>query len=185
MSALSRLFSNRRFGLAASALVFTAAFMNAQSAEAPQYNTDISIAEVMAATIMPATDALWNAIQLDVVDGKEKLTGPATDDAWLALRNQAVTLASVTNLLMIPEMKISKDPTSKEHGEGELSPAEMTKLRNENLKAFNVHAQNLHNLAMKLIQAIDKKDLKTISDAGGDLDDVCKACHQQFWYPNG
>ncbi len=170
--------------LCASALVFGAMAMTAQSAEAPQFSTDISIDEIMEAIVMPTADAIWKAVQVDLTAKGEVKTAPASEEAWLALRHQAVTLASVTNLLMIPNLKIAKNPNSKEHGEGELPPVEMAKLRKAHLPEFAAHAKALHATAMNAIAAIDKRDLDGISDVGGEMDAVCEACHTQFWYPN-
>ena len=167
-----------------SAVLFGSAVVTAQSAEAPQFSTDISIDEIMEAIVMPTADAIWTAVQVDLTDKGEVKTAPGSDEAWLALRHQAVTLASVTNLLMIPNLKIAKNPASKDHGEGELPPVEIAKLHKANMKAFAAHAQALHATAMHAIAAIDKRDLDGISDVGGEMDAVCEACHTQFWYPN-
>ncbi len=178
--------SIRRHGVAlmATALVFAGAVMTAQSAEAPQFSTDISVDEMMEAIVMPTADAIWKAVSVDLTDKGEVKTAPATDEAWLALRHQAVTLASVTNLLMIPSLKVNKDPASKKHGDGELSPAEMTKLHKSQMAAFAAHAQALHTSAMRAIAAIDKRDADALSDVGGEMDGICEGCHTQFWYPN-
>jgi hypothetical protein len=173
-----------RLVLWASALVLGAAVMTAQSAEAPQFSTDISIDEIMEAIVMPTADAIWKAVQVDLTAAGEVKTAPSSEEAWLALRHQAVTLASVTNLLMIPNLKIAKDPNSKKHGEGELPPVEIGKLHKAQMAAFAGHAKALHATAMKAIAAIDKRDLDGISDVGGEMDAVCEACHTQFWYPN-
>jgi hypothetical protein len=154
------------------------------AAAGPAFNTDISIDEIMEAVIMPTTDSIWKATQVDLTPQGEKVTAPTKDEEWLALRHQAVTLAVATNLLMIPQLKINKDPESTKHADGELPPVEIGKIRNANLAAFAAHAQNLHNAAMKAIEAIDKKDVEAISNIGGDLDAICEACHMQFWYPN-
>jgi len=168
----------------ASALLFGTVVMTAQSAEAPQFSNDISIDEMMEAIVMPTADAIWKAVQVDLTEKGEVKTAPTTDEAWLALRHQAVTLASVTNLLMIPGLKVNKNPASTKHGEGELSPVEITKLHKAQMPAFAAHAKALHAVAMNVIAAIDKRDLDGISDAGGEMDAVCEACHTQFWYPN-
>lgn len=186
------------FPVAGTAVLAGAALLSACSQQAPQQNagtgpapaytppftTDITLSDIMEGIVMPGADSLWMAVQVDVTADGEKYTVPGTDAAWLSLRHEAIKLAAVTNLLMIPDLKISRKPDT-EHGEGELSPAEMAKLRAADLPGFAAHAKNLHDVALKAIEAIDKRDAEALSNVGGDMDAVCEACHKQFWYPNG
>lgn len=173
-----------RILMLASAVVLAGSFMAAQSAEAPQFNKDISVDEIMEAIVMPTADALWKAVQVDVTAKGEVSTAPKNDEEWLALRHQAVTLAAVTNLLMIPTLNVSKTPTSTAHGEGELSKVDMEKVHKSKMAAFAAFAQVLHATAMHAIQVIDKRDTMGLSDVGGDIDAACESCHLVFWYPN-
>ncbi|HTQ99187.1 MAG TPA: hypothetical protein VMH83_04320 [Candidatus Acidoferrum sp.] len=178
-------FRRSRLALLGSVLVLGGTVMTAQSAEAPPpFKKDLSIDELMEAIVMPSADAIWKSTQVDVTPQGEKSSAPTNDAEWLALRHQAVSLVAVTELLLIPNLKVAKDPKSTKHNEGELSPVEITKIYKAAIPAFQAHATALHALALKALAAIDKRDLDAISEVGGDLDAECEACHLQFWYPN-
>jgi hypothetical protein len=49
---------------------------------------------------------------------------------------------------------------------------------------FRSHAQTLQQVGAKVITAADKRDVKALSDIAADLDEVCEACHVDFWYPD-
>lgn len=186
MSLRSTLSSRLRFaGFACAGLVLVGAVFPVQSAEAPQFNTDLTLSNIMGFIVMPAADALWKAVQVDVSADGAKNIEPQSEEEWLELRHEAMTLAGATNLLLVPGLNVTTPPESDEHAPGELSPAAIAKLRKENLAAWAAHAQVLHQTALQAIEAIDKRDVTGISDIGGDIDAACESCHLQFWYPGG
>jgi hypothetical protein len=34
------------------------------------------------------------------------------------------------------------------------------------------------------VKASDAKNAAMLMDAGGDMEEACEGCHQNFWYPN-
>jgi hypothetical protein len=111
-------------------------------------------------------------------------TVPETDEDWLRVRNGAVTLAAITNALLIKELPIATI-IPKEPAPGELGPEAIGKLRTDNMPAWAAHVTILHDVAMRAIGIIDKHDTAGLSEVGGDLDAACESCHLQFWYPGG
>jgi cytochrome c556 len=152
-------------------------------AQSPHFNTDISIAELMEALVMPEADVIWGAIQYTSSEDGSGMIGPETDEEWLAVRHSALALAEVANNLMIPGRPANKPGTAAQ--QGELAPAAVEALINQNRDAWNAYAATLHAVAMQAIEAIDARDAdKIFLDSGGDLDAACEACHLTFWYPD-
>jgi hypothetical protein len=157
--------------------------LTATMAQSPRFNTDISIAELMEALVMPEADVIWGAIQYTSSEDGQGMIGPETDEEWLAVRHNALALAEVANNLMIPGRPANKPGTPAEAGE--LAPADIEALINQNRDAWNAYAQTLHAVALQAIEAIDARDAdKIFLETGGDLDAACEGCHQTFWYPN-
>ena len=42
----------------------------------------------------------------------------------------------------------------------------------------------MRDIGVKLVVAIDSKDVAALTDLGGTLDQVCESCHTKFWYPD-
>jgi cytochrome c556 len=49
------------------------------------------------------------------------------------------------------------------------------------LRAF---AQQLATSMDQIITSTQKKDAARLTEASGQLDQICEQCHLQFWYPN-
>lgn len=180
--------SSRRLhvaGLLAAGLVLGGTVFTAQSAEAPAFNTDMTLADIMEGIVMPSADVLWTSVSVDVSTEGEKVTEPQTDEDWTRLRHAAVTLAASTNLLVVPGLKIDTLADSTESAQGELSPVAIAKLRNDNLAAWAARTEVLHQTALQAIKAIDDHNAEALNDVGGELDAACESCHLQFWYPEG
>jgi hypothetical protein len=165
-------------GLAGAAMLLTGTL----GAQTSDFDTDISIDELMEAVVMPQADAIWSAIQYASTEDGEKMIGPATDDEWLELRHSALTLAEVSNSLMVPGRHAA--PAGAAANPGELAPAEIEALIDNQRNAWNGFAHILHGIAMETVAAIDERDAdKIFLDVGGRLDEACESCHVVFWYP--
>lgn len=159
----------------------------AGGAEAPPatpFSTDISVAEIMESIVMPSADIFWNAVVYKVTANGEEQDVPQTDEDWAKLRWSAVSLATATNLLMIPGTPVAP-PDVTEAPEGELNPAQIAALQKDDWQAWVAHAAVLHEAALEAIKVIDARDIDGITDVGGTIDAACESCHLQFWYPEG
>ncbi len=179
----------RRFNAPSAARLCAAAFTgmtlllaSALGAPAGDFDTDISIDELMEAVVMPQADAIWSAVQFASTADGEEMIGPATDDEWLELRHSAITLAEVANSLMLPGRPAAAPGTAA--NPGELAPEAIESLIDNQRAAWNGFAHALHGIAMQTVEAIDERDVnKIFLDVGGRLDEACESCHVVFWYP--
>jgi len=172
--------SLRRFaaGFTGMTLLLASAF----GAQSGDFDTDISIDELMEAVVMPQADAIWSAVQFASTEEGEKMVGPATDDEWLTLRHSAITLAEAANSLMVPGRPAA--PPGATANPGELAPDDIEALIDGQRDAWNAFAHVLHGIAMETVDAIDERDTdKIFLDVGGRLDEACESCHVVFWYP--
>ncbi len=80
-----------------------ASWTTAGAADAAEgYSPEISVAELMDSMVMPAAQALWDAVGVDVTAQGQVEKKPETDEQWAALRAAAVTLAEAANALIVP-----------------------------------------------------------------------------------
>jgi hypothetical protein len=156
----------------------------APAAAQPPYTTTATIKDIMLHVVDPAGDMVWDSVST-VVD-KQGLheTVPRTDEDWFKVRNGVIMLIESSNLLMIPGRAMAK-PGEKSVAPGvELEPAEMEVLVNKDREGWNQRARDLHNISLKVLEVVDRKDAQALFDIGEDLDKACENCHRAYWYPN-
>jgi cytochrome c556 len=146
------------------------------------YIPDLSVAEIMESIVMPAAQALWDAVGVDVTEKGEIEKKPETDEQWAALRAAAVTLAEATNSLTVPG-RHAAPPGAKAANDSELGPEAIEALLAKQRPAWVAHAQILHIAAIQALAAVDARNLDAITETGGTIDEACESCHLQFWYP--
>jgi mono/diheme cytochrome c family protein len=111
--------------------------------------------DLMAAVLDPATDVIWGAAgEVITVEGARDLA-PTTDEGWVLVRNAAAVVAESGNLLMLPG-------------------------RERNSEDWREYSQALTRLGVLTMAAADAKDDAAIFDLGGQLYNVCVACHQSY-----
>ena len=152
--------------------------------DANGYIAQFSIEEIMESIVMPAAQAVWDAVAVDVTEKGTIEKKPQTEEDWEKLRWQAVTLVEATNLLIMPGRRAAHPGAKSENPGAELEPAQIQELLDKQRPAFIAHAHVLHEAAMEALRAIDARNIDGISDAGGTIDAACESCHLQFWYPN-
>jgi hypothetical protein len=156
----------------------------APAATQPPYTTSATIKDIMLHVVDPAGDMVWDAVAA-VID-KQGLheTAPKTDEDWFKVRTGVITLIEASNLLMVPGRAMAR-PGEKSVAPGvELEPAEMEVLVNKDREGWNRRALDLHNISLKVLEIVDKKDAEALFNIGEDLDKACENCHRAYWYPN-
>ena len=102
------------------------------------------------------------------------------------MRRHAVALIEATNLLVIPGRHIAP-PGAKtlNSDEAEGAPLPPEEIEQQVLAAWPKWvrlAHGLHDAAMPVLRAIDKKDGAALLTTGSELDMACETCHMAFWY---
>ncbi len=130
-----------------------------------------------------AADGVWDAVQSDTTSAGTVERRPHTPEEWSAVRNAALTLVEATNLLVIDGRHVGARDFPAE-ADGALDSTHIDALIAARRPAFNAFAVALRQAGLAAIAAIDAKDPASLVKAGGDIDEVCEACHVAFWYPN-
>lgn len=154
--------------------------VDAPKVESP-FKPSATIQELMISVVDPNVDPIWESIEtISTASGVEE-KHPKTDEDWTTLKNHAIALREVTNLLLIEGRKVATSNTSTVAAE--LTPDEIEKLIAANRPAFIKNAHDLHEAVTQAIVAIDAKDVAALEAVGGVIDQTCEKCHMQFWYP--
>jgi hypothetical protein len=121
------------------------------------FETVLDTKQLMDWIIDPNSDVIWGAAgTITTAEGVEDLA-PTTQEGWDAVRNSAAMLAETGNLLKMPG-----------HSRGE---------------DWDEIAGGLTRTAVLLIDAAEQKNDQQVFDYGGQLYNVCVACHQRYLLP--
>ncbi len=143
-----------------------------------------TLQEIMLSVIDPNIDPIWNSIS--TVSTAEGITEvrPETDEDWEKLRNHAITLREVANLLVIPGRKVAHPEVSTSTHHTELHAEAIEALIAAQWPVFVQRAHALQDAAGLAISAIDEKNVDRLEEVGGIIEHTCESCHSQFWYPD-
>lgn len=110
--------------------------------------------QLMSWVLDPATDVVWGAAgSVITADGEQKLA-PVDDEGWVTVRNAAAMVTEAGNLLMLPGRSRGED--------------------------WNELARGLVTIGQRAIAAAQAHDDEALFEAGGQLYNVCVACHQVY-----
>ncbi|GJM13903.1 MAG: hypothetical protein DHS20C12_23060 [Pseudohongiella sp.] len=125
------------------------------SADAPAYNTSLTVPEVMTLVLEPASDILWDSggWVLDA-SGYEELY-PTTDEGWAYVRAQAAVVVESGNMLALPG-------------------------RAEDSDAWMIYSKGLSDAGMMAMEAAATQNEEDFFQAGAQIYSVCTACHQAY-----
>lgn len=151
---------------------------------AADYRPRATLQELMLSVIDPNIDPIWNSIStVSTAEGIEEIR-PQTDEDWARLRNHAVTLREVSNLLVIPGRNVAHPEVSTSTHHTELHAEAIEALIAAQWSIFVDRAHALQDAADLAIKAIDAKDVDKLEEVGGIIEHACESCHSQFWYPD-
>ena len=121
----------------------------------PDYAPVASHHEVMEWVLDPAADVIWDSAGFVItLEGEEDLA-PTQDEGWENVVRNATVLAESANLLMMPGHTAGAD--------------------------WDEFAVALRDRSQLAIAAAHARDADTLFDVGGEIDQVCRACHEQYW----
>lgn len=145
----------------------------------------VTVREVMADKVNPATLAIWE-IGNKAMNDEGGLDPAKLDSAkWKELAAHAATLGKAGRAMQAAAAFRAAAPGKDQVAEGEVSMAAVQKLIDANPDGFRQAAGELAAFAEDLDAAAKAKDWRTAGDRISGIDQVCEACHQAFWYPEG
>lgn len=144
-----------------------------------------SFKDIMLGEINPAAENLWTAVSTQSDEAGVHEKRPQTDEDWLALRHQAVILTEATNLLLMDGRPIlSTNQGVKDQGlPGINGPDEIHHAIESDRATFVKLVHALQDAGSAALQAIEKKDVDALIEAGSGIDTACENCHLKYWYP--
>ena len=151
---------------------------------APDFKPDITIREIMQSMVAPKADVIWDAVSTSVTEKGVIEKVPKTDEDWLAIRHDAVTILEATNAVLIPGRHVAKAGSKAEDPKVQLSPEQIEDLIGKDREHWTMFAHGLYDATMVAVKAIDARNVMALSDAGNGIDEACEKCHLQYWYPN-
>lgn len=161
----------------------TAQAKRSEVSASPTVTADVSIQQLMATVIGPASKVVFEAVSTVNVQGKEQQKAPRTDAEWAAVRSAAMKMVDGSKLIAMDGRHVARNMNAKGK-EGELSPKEVEALLAKNRPAWNKFARELGEVAEAGAKAAEKKDVDGVFAVAGDLDTACENCHLTFWYPD-
>lgn len=128
-------------------------------ATAPEamYRPVANVKQTMDWILDPAADVIWDSAGFIITAEGETDLSPTTDEGWAQVRNSAAVVAETGNLLMMPDRVL---------GSG-----------------WVAYAQALTAAGEVAMAAAEAQDPDALFDAGGQIYQVCRTCHEQFMVP--
>lgn len=122
------------------------------------------VAHAMTWVLDPAADVIWGSAGLVITEAGTEDLAPATDAGWAQVRHAAAVVAASGRLLVLPEAL----------------PADA-----EERPAWLEFADGMARIAQQAEQAAVDRDADALFAVGGQLYNVCVACHQVYDRPDG
>jgi hypothetical protein len=144
----------------------------------------VSVKELMADLIDPASDYVFNAVSTTIGTNGIVEVEPRTDEDWARVRSGAVTLAEGISLLTIPRpIAPPGDRPAPGADNLELPPAQIRAKILADPVLWNAKIQALRNINLTILDVVKRRNVSELNEAGAILDQACETCHLEFWYP--
>jgi hypothetical protein len=153
------------------------------AARTPQYAPMATLRDVMKSIVEPNADFLWDSVETVATAKQTENKMPRTDEEWLEVHEHAVALVEATNLLLIPNRHIAKPGEKADNPGMERDPQEIEAMISKDRATFLNRIGGLREASLKMLTAVEAKDVTAMEDAGGILDSACETCHTTYWYP--
>jgi hypothetical protein len=118
------------------------------------YRTVLDTRQLMNWVLDPSADVIWgSAGAVLTAEGEENLA-PVDTEGWDRVRNAAAVVVESGNLLMMPGRSRGDD--------------------------WNEFSRGMTSISERAIAAAEAQDEEALFEVGGQLYNVCVACHQQY-----
>ena len=111
--------------------------------------------QMMTSYLEPSADKIWGSAGFIITEDGEVDLQPTTEEGWLSVINAATVVAEGGNLLLIDGY----------------SPNESD---------WDAYSKGLTLAALKARQAAQNEDADALFEAGGEIYNVCRACHNRY-----
>jgi len=145
----------------------------------------VSVKELMRDMIDPISDNIFDAVWSETTKKGLIDHRPKTTDDWDKVRVGAVTIAEGVYLLKIPRPFTPPGDVNNSTGPNppELSPLQIKAKIDKDPVVWIAKIEAVRNVALAALDAVNKKDVNALFEAGGNLDIACEECHLEYWYP--
>jgi hypothetical protein len=127
--------------------------------QAVNYEIVTDVHHTMELILDPAADVIWSSAGTIITSEGRTELHPTTDEGWLAVESAAAVVAESANLLIMPGRSAGAD--------------------------WDEYAAGLRVAGKLAMKASLDQDPEALFDAGGQIYQVCKACHNQYWVNEG
>jgi hypothetical protein len=124
-------------------------------APAPPFHAILDLKQFMLLVIDPAADGVWDSVKTIVTKKGTQEIAPKNDEEWMKVQSSAATIAEAANLLMLDGRAMDK-------------------------KEWMAAARRLTDTAEKALKAAQAKSTEAVFDAGGEIYEACRGCHQRY-----
>ena len=124
---------------------------------ASAYRPVTDLRQTMEWILDPAADVIWDSAGFIITAEGETDLAPTTDEGWEHVRNSAAVVAETGNLLLMPGRSAGPD--------------------------WVAYAQELTGAGEVAMAAAEAQDAEALFDAGGQVYQACRACHEQYLVP--
>ncbi|WAT17603.1 hypothetical protein OZN62_11840 [Aurantiacibacter sp. MUD11] len=176
--------ANAALGAAGLALTLAACVTTPATAPAADAETPYYVREGMVIGLNPSITAIWD-MQVDVMDDYGNFDPALMDDAkWTALLANARELQHQSQLMGEATRYVAADPngTLTDPPVGTDLVAIQQRL-DEQEDLYRAMSMSLAGHAGQLVLAAEARDAERVTALVNDMQPVCKACHDVFWYP--
>jgi hypothetical protein len=144
-----------------------------------------TIREIMHAIVEPASDAIFDSVEINVTLEGISEKQPRTDAEWEAVEHGAIALAEAVVLMKMPGRPVARPDEMNIDPEGpELPPSQVAAHIARLPDEWNKYSDGLQRAAIQTINFARARDVKGLYEVGTTIDDACEACHLVFWYPD-
>jgi len=156
----------------------------AKTAVAPTYKAIATVQDLMATVVDPASKSVFAAVSSEDSPNGRIEKAPKNDAEWSAIRHNALMMAEVANLLLVPGRHFAVPENAQKHAEGELPPAEIEVRVSKDRPAWNKLAAAFRDAALGAVKAAEEKRKDDFNEVNEAIDTACENCHLRYWYPD-
>jgi hypothetical protein len=143
-----------------------------------------TIRDVMHAVVEPASNTLFDSVEVNVSAEGISEKQPQTDDAWQQVELGAIALAESANLIRMAGRPVARPEEMDVDPEGrELAPSAIAKILAESPGRWNGYADALQRTAIDAMKIARARDVKGLYEVGSAIYRACEDCHRVYWYP--